>query len=160
MSPGEAERVVAGDPDSSARWGPGYPTEGDVAAMRRFLGVCAATGDPRPFSAFEIRRREDGLAIGGVGFHGPPDHDGTVTIGYGLVPSAQGEGYASEALRTLLEFARAQGVARVRGDTDQDNVPSQHVMAAVGMRLVAEDERLRYYEIAWSEAAAVADPRA
>ncbi|MBA4866684.1 GNAT family N-acetyltransferase [Streptomyces sp. PSKA54] len=158
MSRSEAERVVAGEPDSGARWAPGYPAEGDVAGARRFLSVCASTGDPQPFGAYEIRRREDGRAIGGLGFHGPPDHNGSVTIGYGLIPAAHGKGYASEALRMLLALARAHGITRVQGDTDHDNIASQHVMTAVGMQLVAEDERLKYYESTWSDAAAITDP--
>ncbi|MEU8436613.1 GNAT family N-acetyltransferase [Streptomyces sp. NPDC029216] len=153
LSPGEAARVVAGEPDGSVRWAPGYPAAVDVAGARSFLALCGEDGDPQPFGAYEIRRREDGHAIGGLGFHGPPDHGGGVTIGYGLVPSVQGRGYASEALRALLEFARAQGVTCVRGDADRENVASQRVMSAAGMRLVAEDDRLRYYRIAW------ADPR-
>lgn len=145
----EAEHLVAGEPGGSARWASEYPTDGDVFAARRFLDVCAAAGDPRPFGIFEIRRREDGRAIGGLGFHGPADADGGVTIGYGLVPAAHGQGYASEALRALLLFARAQGATRVRGDADHDNVASHHVMTAAGMRSVGQDERVRYFEIAW-----------
>ncbi|MGK5728590.1 GNAT family N-acetyltransferase [Streptomyces sp. URMC 124] len=157
MSPAEAERLLAGEPDDSTRWAPGYPADGDVAGAERFLSVCASSGDPQPFGAYEIRRREDGLAIGGLGFHGPADPDGRVTIGYGLIPSAQGQGYASESLRALLEFARARGITCVHGDTDHDNVASQHVMTAVGMQLVAEDERLKYYAITWSEPSAATD---
>ena len=77
MSVSEAERVLAGDPDDGARWAPGYPTEGDGFAARRFLSTCASTGDPQPFGNYEIRRREDGIAIGGVGFHGMPDENGS-----------------------------------------------------------------------------------
>jgi hypothetical protein len=32
-------------------------------------------------------------------------------------------------------------------------------MTAVGMRLVAEDKRLKHYKIAWTDAAAITDPR-
>ena len=32
MTVGEAERVVAGEPVSGARWAPEYPTDGDVFA--------------------------------------------------------------------------------------------------------------------------------
>jgi RimJ/RimL family protein N-acetyltransferase len=159
MSVSEAERVVNGEPDDAARWAPGYPAEGDVAGARRFLNTCANTGDPQPFGTYAIRRREDGYAIGGLGFHGTADENGSVTIGYGLIPSAQGKGYASEALRELLLFARARGITCVEGDTDHDNIASQHVMAAVGMRLVAEDGRLKYYKIAWTNATAITDPR-
>lgn len=152
MTVGEAERVVAGEPDSGARWAPGYPTDGDVFATRRFLGTCASTGDPQPFGTYEIRRREDGRVIGGLGFHGPPDANGSVTIGYGVVPSAQGQGYASEALRELLLFARAHGVTCVKGDADHGNIASQHVMLAAGMRSAGQDERVRYFEITWTDA--------
>ena len=148
----EAERVVAGKPGDDARWASGYPTEGDLTAARRFLSTCASTGDPQPFGSYEIRLHKNGQAIGGLGFHGAPDESGSVTIGYGLVPSARGQGYASEALRGLLAFARAHGITCVKGDAACDNTASQHVMTAVGMRLVAEDEKLKYYRITWTTA--------
>lgn len=149
MSVAEAEQVVAGKPGDGARWAPGYPAEGDVAGAQGFLNTCADSGDPQPFGAYQIRRREDAQAIGGLGFHGAADEDGTVTIGYGLIPSARGHGYATEALRGLLLFAREGGIACVKGDTAHDNVASQQVMTAAGMRLVADDGHLKHYRIAW-----------
>ncbi|MFD8141734.1 GNAT family N-acetyltransferase [Streptomyces sp. NPDC059708] len=151
LTAAEAERVVAGTPDAGDRWAPGYPTGGDVLAARRYLAARADCGDPRPFGNFEIRLREDGRAIGGAGFHGPADADGGVTVGYGLVPSARGSGYASEALRALLGFARAHGATRVRGDADHDNLASHRVMTAAGMRPAGQDERVRYFEIGWGD---------
>lgn len=151
MTVDEAGRLVAGEPPEDARRAPGYPADGDVFAAGRFLDICASTGDPWPFGTFELRLRADGRAIGGLGFHGPADADGGVTIGYGLVPSARGKGYATEALRALLLFARAHGATRVKGDADHDNVASQHVMTAAGMRPTGEDERVRYFEITWSD---------
>jgi RimJ/RimL family protein N-acetyltransferase len=144
MSFDEAARVAAGAPAEGDRWAPGYPADGDVVGARHFL----ERGDTQPFGAYEIRRRDDGEAIGGAGFHGAPDATGTVIIGYGLIPEVRGKGYATEALRELLRFARAGGVTRVVGDTDLDNVASQHVMAAAGMRFTGEDERVKYYELA------------
>lgn len=149
MSISEAEQLVANEPGGSSRRAPGYPTEGDVSAAGRFLSTCVRTGDPRPFGPYEISLRADRRTIGGVDFHGPPDEHGSVTIGYGLVPWARGKGYASEALRALLSFARSQGVASVKGDADHDNTASQHVMTAVGMRPSGEDERVRYFVISW-----------
>ncbi|OXY84712.1 GNAT family N-acetyltransferase [Streptomyces sp. 2R] len=159
----EARRLVVGAASERTHgelWAPGYPDEGDVVGARRFLRSCASTGDPQPFGPYEIRRRQDGLAIGGVAFHGLADDRGIVTIGYGLVPSAQGRGYATEALRALLEFTRDNGVRGVEGDTDQQNAASQRVMNAVGMRLVAQDDRLKYYRISWPDGPASAVPGA
>jgi RimJ/RimL family protein N-acetyltransferase len=149
MSIHEAERVAAAEPDDEARWAPGYPTEGERAGAGGYLKACAQHGDPQPFGAYEIRRREDGHAIGGMGFHGAPDEDGSVVIGYSLTSSVRGQGYASEALRGLLSFARTRGLTRVKGDTHHPNVASQRVMLAVGMKLVSEDADLKYYEITW-----------
>nr|WP_307826827.1 GNAT family N-acetyltransferase [Streptomyces pactum] len=159
MTDAEAERLVAGEPDGEARWAPGYPTDGDVSAARRLLNTWADTGDPRPFGNYEIRLREGGQAIGGLGFHGPVDENGSVTIGYGLVPAARGKGYASEALRAVLLFARAHGVTRVKGDADHDNTASQRVMMAAGMQPVGQDERVRYFEITWPDTTADTGPR-
>ncbi|NUP52340.1 MAG: GNAT family N-acetyltransferase [Catenulispora sp.] len=155
MSVDEAEQVVAGDPDDATRWAPGYL---DVSGARGFLDAAAKSGDPRPFGNYQIRRREDGYPIGGIGFFGPANEHGSVTIGYGLAPSARGKGYASEALRELLLFARARGVTGVEADTSHDNIASQRVMTAVGMQLIAEDEQLKYYRITWADGEPTADP--
>ncbi|MFD7628035.1 GNAT family N-acetyltransferase [Streptomyces sp. NPDC059851] len=151
LSIGEAEALVAGMPAGGVHRAPEYPTDGDVSAAKRFLRSCTEGSGARHPGAYEIRRRDDGCVIGGVEFHGPADEDGSVTIGYGLVPSARGRGYASEALAALLAFARENGITCVRGDADHGNVASQRVMTAAGMRLVAEDARVRYYETAWTE---------
>ncbi|WP_328326387.1 MULTISPECIES: GNAT family N-acetyltransferase [unclassified Streptomyces] len=150
----ESERLVAGRPGEGDRWAPGYPMEGDVSAARRFLGARAQGGAAAHPGAYEIRRRGDGYAIGGVDFHGPPDEQGSLTIGYGLVPEAQGRGYASEAVRALLVSARERGFVRVRGDADHENAASHRVMTAAGMTMVGQDERVKYYEIAWAGNAA------
>ncbi|MFE7141313.1 GNAT family N-acetyltransferase [Streptomyces sp. NPDC057644] len=150
ISVDEAEQMTAGEPAADAHWEPGFPAEADVSVAGRFLERCATTGDPQPFGPYLIRRRSDHRAIGGMGFHRPPDEHGNVTIGYGLVPSARGKGYASEALRALLSLARAEGAASVKGDADHDNTASQHVMRAAGMLPVGEDDRVRYFAISWS----------
>lgn len=146
LTSAEAEQLVAHGPAQATE----YPTAMDVAGAQRHLEVYANTGDPQPFGAYEIRLRVDGRPIGGVGFHATPDERNTVTIGYGLSPAARGNGYAAEALRGLLHFARDHGIISVKGDTDRDNLASQHVMTAAGMHLVAEDHALKYYEITWA----------
>ncbi|MFJ9776388.1 GNAT family N-acetyltransferase [Kitasatospora sp. NPDC101157] len=149
LTPRQARRILAGPPGPEGQWAPGYPADGDLAGARRYLQVCAHHGDPQPFGAYEIRLRADGRAIGGAGFHAAPGPDGTATVGYGLIPGARGHGYATEALRALLELARVHGAARVVGDTDLDNTASQRVMTAAGMRPAGRDTHLAYYEITW-----------
>ncbi|MEU8621982.1 GNAT family N-acetyltransferase [Streptomyces sp. NPDC048623] len=150
----DAERIVhAEQHGAAAHWGEGYPTQGDIAGVGNFLRGVAERGDPGAYRAYEIRLRADGTAIGGIGFHGPPDADGVVTVGYGLTPAVRGRGYASESLRALIARAREAGATAVRGDADLDNIPSHRVMEAAGMAYEGEDERVRNYRVVFAERA-------
>ena len=40
------------------------------------------------------------------GFPGPPDTNGLAEIAYGIAPSYQGKGYATEAAMALVDFAK------------------------------------------------------
>ncbi|HEY9369817.1 GNAT family N-acetyltransferase [Streptomyces sp.] len=124
LSEAEARRIVEGDRGPGDRWAEGYPGDFDVAGARGFLDGVAAHGDPGVYRAYEIRRLADGVAIGGIGFHGPPDPAGVVTVGYGLVPAVRGHGYAAESLRALIDRAREAGATAVRGDADLGNLAS------------------------------------
>ncbi|WP_441248729.1 GNAT family N-acetyltransferase [Kitasatospora sp. McL0602] len=144
----EARQVAAADRRPDSNWAPDYPTEGEQTGARMFVLACEAVGDPQPFGGYEIRLASDGSAVGGIGFHGGPDERGFVEIGYGLAPSVRGKGYAAEAVRRMIELCReTEGVKIFGGNTDLDNVPSQHVMAAAGLQLVREDEALKFYEL-------------
>ncbi len=145
LSVREAERIVARAPRDGDLWAEGYPQDGDVRGCGGFLRGVFGRGDPGVFRAYEVRLLESGLAVGGIGFHGPPDEVGVVTVGYGLVPGVRGRGYASEALRALVETARVAGVTGVKGDADLDNPASHRVMEAAGMRCVAEIDGLRHF---------------
>jgi RimJ/RimL family protein N-acetyltransferase len=73
---------------------------------------------------------------GALGFGGPPDADGSVMIGYATYPSVDHRGYATEAARTLIDWALTQpGVARVCASIPPDNTPARRVAEKVGMRV-------------------------
>lgn len=138
--------MVAGEPGPEDSWAPGYPTEGERTGARHFLSGCQDGNDPHPFGNFEIRRREDGVAIGGIGFHGGPDEHGAVEVGYGLAESARGQGYATEAVLAVLEHARAAGAVVFRAETTADNRASQGVLRKAGLELVREDGESLHFE--------------
>jgi RimJ/RimL family protein N-acetyltransferase len=126
----EARRIHDRAPDPGDAWATDYPFEGDLAAIGSLLRATEQNGEQRPFGYYQIRRQSDGLAIGGVGFKGPPD-GGVVENGYGLVPSARGHGYATEALVALMQLATGLAVTTIRADTDLDNVASQRTLGGV-----------------------------
>jgi len=59
-------------------------------------------------------------------------------IGYTVVPWKQRRGYATRALREILEDASGVGLRYVEITTDPDNVPSQRVIERNGGVLVEE----------------------
>jgi RimJ/RimL family protein N-acetyltransferase len=74
--------------------------------------------------------------IGSVVFHGKPADDGIAEIAYGVEEASQGQGYATEAVRTCLEWALEQGALAVQAATFAWHVPSMRVIAKVGMTRV------------------------
>ncbi|MEV4620633.1 GNAT family N-acetyltransferase [Asanoa sp. NPDC049573] len=129
----EGERIVARSAAAGDVWADDYPFDGDVGGVTAFLRNSAANGEQRPFGHYRITRSADGQAIGGIGFKGQPV-DGCVEIGYGLSPSARGNGYAAEALVALLDLAAEHGLSRVVADTTEDNVASQKTLERAGFR--------------------------
>lgn len=75
----------------------------------------------------------DRVLIGAGGFHGPPDRDGVVEIGYAILPEHHRLGYASEAAAAMVAWAlRQRGVRAVRGRTLLDGHASQRVLLKLG----------------------------
>lgn len=85
-------------------------------------------------------RRDSGEAVGMAGL-GRPDDDGVVTFGYSVYERHQRNGYATEALRALLdEWIFAEPAARVaRATIPPWNAPSLRVAEKLGMRDVGRE---------------------
>jgi RimJ/RimL family protein N-acetyltransferase len=143
----EAQRIADAQPTAADRWAPEFPAEGDRAGAGMFA-KSTAEREFGPFGNYRIDRRADGVAIGSLGFYGPPDAEGRVTIGYGLVEAERGQGYATEAVRALIELCRAHAdVTVVEADTNHDNSASQRVLAKSGFHYLRKDDLLLYYSV-------------
>jgi RimJ/RimL family protein N-acetyltransferase len=75
----------------------------------------------------------DGVVVGHAGFHGPPDADGMVEVGYAVVPAWRRQGYATAMLRELLRRAASEPEVRtVRASIRPDNAASLATIAGFG----------------------------
>jgi ribosomal-protein-alanine N-acetyltransferase len=65
------------------------------------------------------------IAVGRAGYHGAPDPEGMVEVGYGIDPGFRRRGYARAALVALIERARLEPtVHTLRATISPDNEPS------------------------------------
>lgn len=77
-------------------------------------------------------KNHPGTIVGDFCFKGLRE-DGMVEIGYGLREGFCGNGYMTETLKAITEWALAQsGVTRVEAETDPENYASQKVLTACG----------------------------
>jgi RimJ/RimL family protein N-acetyltransferase len=107
----------------------GYVSPDWLAGLR-----AAAGADPWRHGFFVVDREQRAI-IGTAGFKGPPDADGMVEIAYGIVPSFEGRGYATEAAMALVRFARETAdVTLIRAHTLPEANASTRVLTKCGFR--------------------------
>jgi RimJ/RimL family protein N-acetyltransferase len=88
---------------------------------------------------FGVIDKESRTVIGGASFKGPPDTNGVVEIAYGIVPSFEGRGYATEAARALVDFARRdEKVRQIIAHTMPEANASTHVLKKCGFTFAGE----------------------
>lgn len=122
-----AQAIVAGTREGQF-WHVEFPRDDDRDAAAMVVGQ-GETG----FGCLVIVEKVSGLAVGTIGFCGPPDETGTVMIGFGLVEAVRGQGYATEALRGLVDYACAQPAVRtIIADSLQHNAAAHRVLEKAG----------------------------
>lgn len=144
--PPEAAQIADGQP-ADLRWVGGSPCAGTMIAARMVVKAFIEGLYVPGWGTFTILRSQDGLAVGGIGFHGPPA-SGAVEIGYDLATSARGAGCATHAVRLLSAWALGQpGVHTVRASTEPANAPSQAVLTRAGFTRVQDREGMCTFEL-------------
>lgn len=94
------------------------------------------------------------VAVGMVGFHGPPDEHGRAEVGYEVFAPFRRQGYAREAVVGLLDWAaRRHGVRAFMASIAPDNEPSMRLALGLGFHQVGaqvDEEGLEFvYELEW-----------
>ena len=130
ISARSAEALLAGRPPDDVVVAPDHPTEFSA-------GVARSVGNESALGPFFVHRASDDVVVGeiGAGFVAP----GTVEVGYALVASCWGLGYATEAVRLLVARARElPEVAGILAHTPLDRPASGRVLEKAGFTLLGE----------------------
>lgn len=113
-----------------------WPDPNLLGVLRRHASAPPEAGC---FGVWVMIERETDTVVGDIGFHGPPDEDGAVEVGYSVVASRRHRGYASEAASALVAWARAQPtVSHVVAGCDPENKASIATLERVGFRRTGE----------------------
>lgn len=94
-------------------------------------------------SFFFLIRKDDRVVVGSADFKDIPDENGEVEIGYGLGKEFEHNGYMTEAVKAMCEWALKQnGVTSVIAETDLDGLASQKILERCGFKKYKEEETL------------------
>lgn len=105
------------------------------SAYTEMLNGCLANPDQWDWYAIWMIELKDGTQIGELCFKGL-SADGIAEIGYGISEEYQNKGYATEAVKGVLEWAFSRSeVTAVEAETDPDNTASKRVLEKCGFAL-------------------------
>jgi ribosomal-protein-alanine N-acetyltransferase len=147
--PSNAAAVLPGDRDAAANAiGASLDEEWPLPDVLDLLpALAAAPPDAPPFGVWTVVETSTETVVGDIGFIGAPDDSGIVEIGYSIVPSQRGRGYAREAATALVAWAFQQpDIRQVVAGTEPANLASERVLEHVGFErtgLVSDEVRWR-----------------
>jgi [ribosomal protein S5]-alanine N-acetyltransferase len=128
-------------------WAEDFPAEGDVDVAGVLTREGVPSGSDAVFGPRLVVEASTGEVIGTAGFFGPP-REGAVEIGYGIVPSRQRRGYATEAARALIELALARpGVSEIVAHAEPGNAASIRVLEKNALTYAGREGSLVRYSV-------------
>lgn len=102
------------------------------SAYQEMLEGCLEHPEQWGWYAVWVIEDRTGVMLGDLSFKGLAA-DGMAEIGYGILKEYWGCGYATEAVRTVVQWAARQpGVTRIEAETAPDNAGSQRVLEKCG----------------------------
>ncbi|RWZ60725.1 N-acetyltransferase [Halobacillus fulvus] len=110
-------------------WNKNWPHDGLKALLPIYVEKLEEEEGELGFGPWVMIDREGEHVVGDIGFKGRPDDEGVIEIGYHVVASERGVGYATEAVEGLCQWAFEQpGVKGIEAQCDKANIASQKVL--------------------------------
>jgi RimJ/RimL family protein N-acetyltransferase len=124
-------------------------TEDDARALVEQLAG-GTPGTPGQWFQWGITRASDGLLLGDCGLKIVGEEPRLGQIGYTLGRAHQRQGYATEAVRAVLDLAfHRLHLHRVSASVDADNLASLALLERLGLRREAHFRKSEWFKGAW-----------
>lgn len=99
------------------------------------------------FTLWTIILKAENRMVGDLCFKGMPDENGEIEIGYGTYEDFKGNGYMTEAVGGMIEWAKEQAdVKAIVASTDKSNVASYTVLQKNQFVQVGESDELYHWK--------------
>lgn len=144
LLPEELDALIAHDLEGAARLiGAIFPPEGpQLGDLSWHLKALLADRSHLSWRIRAIVEQSSNRVVGSVNLKGPPNADGDVEIGWGLIESVRGKGYATEASSAVIQWVVQQpGVKSISATVPDDNHASQRVATKLGLTRSSEMRR-------------------
>lgn len=129
-----ATQLLAGSAPDDFAFAAGYPSRFSLEVMDLLAGPRSSKAGPSFCPCF-VERKADGAVVGEIGC-ALDAQAATATLGYSIVEPCWGRGYATDALRALVEHLRADPrVKRIVATAPVAHGASRRVMEKAGMAL-------------------------
>jgi RimJ/RimL family protein N-acetyltransferase len=127
----------------------GLESRAEIQSQIESLAI-SEPGAPGSWYQIGVTLSSSGLLLGDCGFHVLGPEPRQVEFGISLIPEYQGQGYAAEAMRALLEYLFVQlGKHRAFCSLDPRNGRSIALMERIGMRKEAHFVKSFWFKGEW-----------
>jgi aminoglycoside 6'-N-acetyltransferase len=124
-----------------------------VSEARRFIASLQylAPGTPDTWFQFAVGLAASGALIGDVAIRTSRAEPRKAELGFTVAAAHQGQGYATEAVRTVVQYAfRQLAMHRVFSRTDARNLRAQRLLERLGVRREGELRESTWFKGAWA----------
>lgn len=116
--------------------------------IKMFLDKLREDSTQLGWGVWLVINKENNTIIGDIGFKGKPNSENTVEVGYGIIPSAQNKGYATEAVNEIINWAFTNDdVGKVVAECLHDNIPSIKVLEKLNMNKIGTVNDMLKWEL-------------
>lgn len=130
------------------RVSPGWPNADELEVLPILAEGLAREPDLADWGMHLVIHTGDRAIVGCAGLMGRPTPEGAVEVGYGIAPPYQGQGYATEATRALVEWSFAQpSIRRVIASCLKENKGSIRVIEKTGFQPLPPSDKYLNWEI-------------
>nr|WP_255772967.1 GNAT family N-acetyltransferase [Tellurirhabdus bombi] len=95
-----------------------------------------------------IVHKEQNVMIGDLCFKGAPDENGEIEIGYGTYPDFQCQGYMTEAIGAMIEWAMGQeDVRAIIAETESHNLASRRALEKNKFKFFKQEKDMLWWRL-------------